>query len=294
MRFRLAALLVLATVLSGCFQTKSLLRLNADGSGTVEETVLMNSTLAMAVMAGGMGAMMGGMDGGGMEMGDGPYSRASLEARAEAMNATLQSVEPVEILFGGGYTATYAFADVNALRLDSDPSSALPSELMDEMGSGMGEPSAEPITFEYDRARLVVRIPHTEPRPLDEVIVDEAAMGSYADDPKKQSMGMDADGSGADEFRQAAVVLKDMRFSLAVELPREVAETNGSFMDGRTLTLFDMDFGAMVQSPEAFETLEALDMDSGPPSFQVGGMAALGSVPGMRVEPEQTVTVRFR
>ena len=293
---RFATVFALAALHSGCFQTQSLIRLNADGSGTVEETVLMNSTMAMAVMAGGMGAMMGGgMNSGAMEMSDGPYDMAALEARAEAMGATLQGVEPIEILFGGGYTATYAFTDINDLRLDSDPSSALPSELTDEMGGGMGQPTPESITFEYSNQRLAIRIPQTAPEPVDEEIVMAGMeQGSYADDPKKYSMSMENEGPGEDEFRQMAVVLKDMRFSLAMELPREVAETNSSFVEGRTLTLFDMDFGALAESPDGFEALSALDMDSGPPSFQAGSMAALQGVPGIRVEPEETVTVTFR
>lgn len=283
---RTAFVLVLALALSGCFQTQLTLRLNADGSGTLEERVLMNSTMAMAVMMGGMGAMMG-TDQEAPDMPDGPYSMEALEARAASLGATLQGVEPIEVLFGGGYAATYAFDDIADLRLDADPTASLPEEIGEDFGGDDDDEPAQRFAFAYDGQTFTVQIP----RPENEE--DEAATDGR--DPKKDPMDDEEGGRGGPserDFQQAAIVLRDMRFGLTVELPKDVAQTNASHLAGRTLTIYDLDFGAMLADPNAFESLDAINMDDGPPNLG-GDAAALAQIPGMTLEIGPTVTVTF-
>lgn len=287
------AVLALALVLSGCFQTKTLVRLNADGSGTVEETVLMSSSMAMAIMMGGMDLLSEEGDEE-PEIPDGPYSMEALEARATSLNATFASVEPVDILFGGGYTAIYAFDDINTLQLTAGPDASLPDGLGSQLVTGAGESmeydeegnpieasqedeSADLISFEYQDGRLKVRMP----RPDAPEVADEET-----DDEDEKS------GPNASEFQQMKTILKDMRFSLAVELPSPVRETNASNVDGQLMTLFDIDFGTLLNTPGAFEQIEALDLD-GPPKFSASAMASFPTIPGFVFEHEQEVTVSF-
>jgi hypothetical protein len=326
---RLAAVLVLAGALSGCFQTKTLVTLNADGSGTVEETVLMNSTLATTVMMGAAG-MFGEDD---AELPDGPYDEAALQARGEVMGASLSGVEPVRILFGDGYTATYAFDDINELQLFSDPDEMIPSDLgaglfgsddgfdeeweteevyeedydtgrdpkkapeaSDEMedivldGEIIDEPAeaemdwsaeeeapSEPITFTYRDGRLTVHLPQPEASGAEEAeMADDEMQGAPS----------------ANEFRQMGLVLRDMRFSLAVEMPGEITETTARHASGRTLTLYDMDFGRVFSDPASFEALMALGMQ-GEPDLSREGMAQLSELPGILFESEREVTATF-
>ena len=291
------ALLALAVVLSGCFQTKTLIRLNADGSGTVEETVLMNSTMAMTVMMGGMNLFAEEEEEDeAAEMPDGPYTMEALEARAAEMGATLAGVEPIDVLFGAGYTATYAFDDINALRLSSDPSDGLPSGVMSN-GMGMGDDAdgedmdaaKEPVTFAFSEGRLTVKMPH--PASGDDADDDAYDPKKDPDDEPDEDFGMQ-DEPGADDLRQMQMMLKDMRFSLAVELPGAVTQTNALHASGRTLTLYDMDFGVLAQSPGAFDQLQALDLDAGP-DLSPDKMAALAGIPGFVFEPAEEVTVSF-
>ncbi len=95
---------------------------------------------------------------------DGPYSMQALRERAAMMGATLQGVEGADILFGSGYTATYAFDDINSLRLSTNA-------LGDVMGSsgplggGMAGTSGDdpPVTFAFSRGQLTVRMPEPSP-----------------------------------------------------------------------------------------------------------------------------------
>lgn len=291
---RLFAVLSLALVLSGCFQVRTLVRLNADGSGTVEDRVLMSSAINLVTIMSGMG-MGTGMDTPPPEQ---PYDEDVLRARAEEMGATFVGVEEEDILFGTGYVVTYAFEDVNTLALTSDPSSFFPEEMRSEMRGDMPlGGSEEPYTFAFADGELQIVVPQTDLEEMaeeDEVAEDAAP----ARDPKKggaeresADMGEDAGGM-ASAMGSAALVLADMRFTVAVELPNEAAQTNASFVDGRTLTLYDMDFNQLLENPEAFDRLDDLS-PAGPPDFPTA-MRLLSEIPGFTFESEPTVTVSLR
>ena len=292
MRFlRPLTLLALAAVLSGCFQTKTLIRLNADGSGTVEETVLMNSTMAMTVMMGGLN-LFAEEEEEAAEMPDGPYTMEALQERAAEMGATLAGVEPLDVLFGAGYTATYAFADINDLRLSSDPSDGFPSDMGGEMGMGEDDEASGadvPITFAYQQGRLSIHMPRPNSAETDEEMA-EVEIGDEVDAEMDED---DASGGPSQkDIQQMTLMLKDMRFSLQVELPGAITETNASHASGQTLTLFDMDLGVVAETPGAFDRLEALGLD-GPPDLSAGAMAAFPQIPGFTFEPAEEVTVSF-
>lgn len=295
------AVLVLAVLVSGCFQTRTLLKLNADGSGTVEETVLMNSTMAMAVMMGqeGLFNFEGDDEAPEADPPEGPYSMEALEARAASMGAQFVRVEPIEILFGGGYTAVYAFDDINDLSLSSDPSDLMPSQFAGEMGMGSSQPvefdengemiepemdemeeTATPVTFAYEGGRLTVRMPQPEP---------DAPDG----DPKKTPEADETEEMPDDrEMQQMSMMLRDMRFSFAIELPGEITETTATHTDGRLLTLYDMNFAEVFKSPEAFALMD--ELESAGPDMASGAMARFGQIPGIVYEASEEVTVSFQ
>ena len=358
MRFlRLAVALVFAGVLTGCFQTKTLIKLNADGSGTVEETVLMNSMFATTMMV----SSGGFIDDGGVSapFPDGPYDEAALEARAEKMGATLAGVETVKILFGAGYTATYAFDDINEIALYADPDELMPSDLGNglfgggfdeeweepeiyeiedyeyngvdpkktpeayaepmegdviedieldfeadtpppppapaadmEIGdgeiidvpppNGFEDDPAEPITFTYRDGRLTVRLPRPEPGDMGEPEMTAEEL--------EELEGMTQSG----EFRQMALFMGDMRFSLALEMPGEITETTATHVSGRTLTLYDMDLARAFEDEESFTAFaRVMSMAEGEPDFSTEAMARLAAVPGLVFETQEEVTATF-
>ena len=288
---RPALLLVLAVALSGCFQLRSVVRLSADGSGTVEETVLMNSTLLLTTM--GIAGMAE------MDADAGPYDRAQLEAHAAELgeNVRLASVEEIDVLFGAGYRAVYAFDDVEALRLSGDIASAFPPAVTSEMGMGGADPSP-PITFGYAPGRLVVHMPRPDDGPVADGQTDPAQTDATPS-PKKPGVGdaMPSTGGGGnlpdeDEFRQMARLMKDLRMTIRVELPRPIAETDARHAEAQALTLLDFDMGAFFSAPESYRLLEEID-PGGPEDLMATRLDEMSDLPGFTVEPGETVTVSF-
>src|SRR5512137_2629736 len=114
--FRLMITAIALFFLAGCFQVSTVVRVNPDGSGTVVETMHLSKKMIAQ-----MNEMMQGLAG---ENGAKPepielFEPDKLQAPAGGMGegVTYLSGEKSETAPYSGYTATYAFKDINTLRL---------------------------------------------------------------------------------------------------------------------------------------------------------------------------------
>src|SRR5687768_5333386 len=111
LRFVVVALI--AACGSGCINSTSLIKVKPDGSGTIEQTLLVN----MAAIKG----MMGGLGGGQAKESGGVLNEAEFKRTAERMGVRPVSLTPLtEGGFEGG-KAIYAFDDITKVRIDQDP-----------------------------------------------------------------------------------------------------------------------------------------------------------------------------
>ena len=126
-------------MLAGCFDVETVVRVRSDGSGVVEERMLMGGELIA------MARQMQAASGEPTETNT-LYKREELEDRAKAMGpgVSLVSVEPLVGEEREGYVAVYAFPDINKLVLNQNPGDKAPS------GAGMQNEGAgkenEPVT----------------------------------------------------------------------------------------------------------------------------------------------------
>ena len=97
----------------GCIESTTLVRLNTDGSGKVEDTLLMRTDVIQMLM--GVSEEMG-EEPGEFKLAD----RAKLEARARKMGegVTLESVEDIVTENHQGYRALYTFQDINKIQVN--------------------------------------------------------------------------------------------------------------------------------------------------------------------------------
>lgn len=124
---RTLALIIVAILgVSGCIQVEKLVKLKADGSGTVEETVVMSKEVVaqMKQMSGGLGALGGGEKPAGEAHPQGfkLLDEKKLKEATTKMGegVTFVSATPVTTPKGEGYTAIYAFTDITKLRVNQD------------------------------------------------------------------------------------------------------------------------------------------------------------------------------
>src|SRR5215204_2404095 len=125
---RLIAVLIATTGLTACLDSTTIVKVKPDGSGTVEQTTLMN-TAALKGMMGGQG---------GQGQVNGPMmNKEELERMAASMGegVRLVSTEPIKGEPGfEGAKAIFAFDDINKIQVSQGPS----------MGGRSGARTAEP------------------------------------------------------------------------------------------------------------------------------------------------------
>jgi hypothetical protein len=251
--------------LTGCLQLEQIVKLKPDGSGTIEETVVLSKAAlaSMQQMAAGLG---GGKDGG-PKIPD-LFDEAKIKDAASKMgeDVTFVSAKKIDNEQGQGFTAVYAFSDINKVKIDQNPGDALPD-------TGHMKATArkkEPITFHFTKgspAELSFAMPPPEFKPK-----------------KEQPEGME------DMVMQMMKqMLKDMRLSLVLEVQGEITETNAEYRDGSRVTLMDMDFNKVIADPEKFKALAKAN----PQSVQEA-KALIKGLDGVKMETAPEVKIKFQ
>ncbi|MBJ6725254.1 hypothetical protein [Geomesophilobacter sediminis] len=277
-------------LLSGCFQVAEVLHVNPDGSGTVEETVLISKKFLAQMKA----LMTGMMDAPADTAGTGPaatppvpaappapldlYDPDLLRKQAGDMGegVTFRSVRKVETADFSGFTAVYAFADINQLNLNQQGAG------LKVPGAGAG-PSMPMAGFKFTKgapgspAKLAIAQPAaTAPQAAPSV-------------PEPPALSPDAPMAAPDEeARKVMEMFKGMKFLLAIDINGSIISTNAAFRDGNRITVLDCDLdklGSALADPQLRNKLQS-------PSL-MDARAALKGMPGMKVDTNDTLTVVF-
>lgn len=267
--------------LTACIQVDKLVKLKPDGSGTVEETVVMSKEMVaqMKQMSAGLSAF------GGEKPADGAAAPAfslmdekKLRAAAEKMGegVTFVSAKPVTTATGEGFTAIYAFTDISKLKVSQDMGDNLPQQ----GGSGVNVRSksdSDPVTFQFAKGSpAMLTINTAQPKEAD-----------LAKAQKNQA----AKPEGGEEMATMMMqqMLKDMKMSLVVEFAGAISQTNAEHVNGSRVTLMEMDFNKLLADPVKFKELSRAQ----PKTIQ-DARALMKGVDGIKAETQPKVTVKFQ
>jgi len=256
--------------MGSCIESTTLVRVQKDGSGEVEDTLLMRTEVIQMLMS--VGQEMG-EESGDFEL----VSREELEQRAREMGAgvTLSSVENIVTETHTGYRALYTFQDINTLQVNENPDENVP----DSGSPGEEAPNREIITFQFDKAKgkdpasLVINLPQEETKTESEEAHPEEL-------PEEQSEDM------LNMFRE---IFKDMKIDVALEVDGKITETNAEHQDGSRIVLMELDFGKIIQNEEAFRELALSNTNSLEETKEL-----IKDVPGIRVEMQDRIEVQFK
>jgi tetratricopeptide (TPR) repeat protein len=278
--------------LAGCIQLDMLVKLKPDGSGTVEETVLIAKDSMPGIqdmMKGIVEGMADQMQMKGMEAGKvgagvrtfdnglDLFDEAKLreDARDMGEGVTYVSGERVERGEAQGYRALYAFSDVNQLRLSISPSARTPSNF----GDTSNGPEAEQAfaTFRFVKGPpSVLRIMVPEEMTSD-ILQPPQMPGSTA--------GRAAPMAVPEQMKQ---MFKDMRMKMVVEVQGKILRTNATHREGSRITLMDVDFGKLLGQMETLQQINE-EMSRNPEKAK----ARLKNLSGIKVELNPEVRVEF-
>jgi hypothetical protein len=283
---------IVAVGLSGCLDMEKVVHVRPDGSGFVEERMLMKKE-ALSMMQGmaKMAAQPGSE--GKFELLD--PDRLTAEAAAMGQGVSLVSAEALSSPEGEGYVARFAFTDVNQLTMDQNPNQPAsgaaahtgPSKAdsagdTQVPGAAAGEIPArkkEAIRFEFRKGEpsvLIIRSPKEEDAPPGEAAA-EAAPAPLPDGPE-----------GEMALQMMQQMFKGMHVAVHIEVDGEILETNASFRDGHRVTLMDIQFDQILADPERFKRLA-----SAQPEGMEQVKALMKDLPGVKVELNDPVEIRF-
>ncbi len=264
---------LVAVCLAGCLQIEKTVKLKADGSGTVEETMVMSKAMVEQMkqmgkqFAAGFGAEAK------PKAEEKEFSlldenKLKQEAAQMGEGVTFVSAKKISTESGEGYTATYAFTDINKLKLDQNPASAAP-----KMGPASGQPEKkEIIGFQFAKgnpATLTIKMP--------------------APDFKKKDAAAKKEKPDAAATQMAMQFFKDMKISIGVEVAGKIVETNAGNREGSRVTLMEMDFNKLLADPKKFAEFTENEPESLEEAKKI-----LKTVPGVKMETSPLVTIKFQ
>lgn len=254
---------------AGCLSNDTLVKVRADGSGTVEQTLMVNPETfeGFAAMAGGQ------KDGGDVNVKMNFPSPKDMLDEAKLKEAAAQigpgvrfvSATPLKEGKMEGARAIFAFDDINKISVTG--------------GGASGGPSNDPpMTFHMERrpggtSLLTINLPD----PADKSKAEPAAAAPPSPMPPQM-------------LAMLKPLFADMRVAIALEVEGGVVKTNATHVSGSRITLLNIDFGALMNAPGAFEKLTSL----GPGASMTEVAPIIKDIPGLQVQTTPTLSVEFK
>lgn len=291
--------MLMVVFLSGCIQDSIVIHIKPDGSGTIEETSLLSNSMIdiMETIAGGMtGSVNQKVDQDNKDAAKGDPKKEEKKIRDEIMAKLMKdaadraetfgakvkfiSAKPVKTDTGSGYTAIYAFQDINLVKVNQNP-----SDKVDLQGAEKNDSSVkqESLLFKFTKgspSRLVVTFPAKK---------DAAGDKSSAPDSTKDIEGKSNKESDAQSMEMTKKLFQDMKLKISLQFAGTIVNTNATFRDGSTVTLMEMDFGKIMNNAKLFNQLAAAK----PQSIEET-KALVKSIEGLKIETNNPVTVEFK
>jgi len=288
LQFFLAAL-ALATF-SGCLQIEKLVKLKPDGSGTIEETLVMSkeTVASLQKFTEGMAAQTAPATNPDEKPGKKKkkattpapaafslLDESKLKAEAEKMGEGVKFVSATKINDdkSDGYKAIFSFTDINKVKLDQNPGSTMPSPGGKGANEGPnGKSKKEPLTFHFTKGspgELTISMPQPD-----------------AKAPPAQPQTGETLDMAVQAMRQ---IFKDMKVTIAVEVQGTIQETNAEYHDASRVTLVSVDFNKLVENPDKLKTLA----QQNPQTLQAS-KALLKDLDGVKLESSPEVKVKFQ
>lgn len=262
----LTLLLFIPVILfSGCIKVKSNVIINKDGSGILEEQVLM-SDMVVEMMNNFMSSFQ--------DSTSAPeefklFKEDELKAKSSEYGEGVKYVSGEEIKIDGwqGYKAIYSFEDLNKLKMETDPNTKVES------------PQDDGKENEYFSFKFV-------PGDIAELIIDRPDLSSKKKD-EEITVETDAEIEGLDD--DMIKMMDGMTMTISLEFNGEIIETNASYVDESKVTMLDIDFSEILKDKESLELFK-----TNPPDNLDEMKVIVENIPGMKVEFKKPVIVKFK
>lgn len=262
-------LVFISLLLAGCLQVETTINVKKDGSGTINEKVLMSKTFVNMIK----------------EFAQAFQDSASTEefaffkddeiiADAKDYGDDVKYVSHTIINDDQweGFQAVYSFSDITKIKIQPDPDSKV----------GMGDEGTE--TTEEEEYYFF----KFKKGDVPELIIDRPDIDFASD--SKEDVESDTSEQNDEEMGEEFVrMMEGMKINIAVQVDGKIASTNASYVDGSKITLMLMDFGEMMKDKESFKEFKNKE-----PKNIEEMKEFLEKFPGMKIEIEKPISVKFK
>jgi hypothetical protein len=266
---RFAVVVWVAASLTGCINSGTIVRVKPDGSGTIEQTTLVNLQAIKGLMAsmGATGQMKENMPG--------ALNEAEFKATAERIGARPVSVTPIKEGGFEGAKAIFAFDDITKVRVDQDPA----------MGGAAGKLSGgsstnNPIRFGFTKqgGSLVLTITFDEKQASAAMAKGDAKPLPSTDDIDPAMMQM------------VKTMFQGFKIAIDLEVDGKIVKTNADYVNGSRVTLLELDMAGLFEDEAK---LKALQSKIGPGASISEIKPYLKDVKGVKIN-HPSLTIEYR
>jgi hypothetical protein len=271
---RVFALLLATTMVTACLNSTTLVKVKPDGSGTVEQTTLVNTAALKGMMGGAAG-----------KQAEGPtINREDLERTAARMGTGVKLVSAEKITGDNGFEGTkaiFAFDDINQIQISQDPN----------IGGGTSgrlssEPTADdPVKFKLTRGAgtSTLTINYIDKPPTSsEKPYPSPAGGDMPDLTNPMIMNM------------MKTMFQGFKVNIALEVLGSIVKTNADYVSGSRITLLEMDVMELLSDEAKLKALQSKIAGGGPDSLSLSQVRPLlKDIKGIKIDGP-SISVEFR
>jgi hypothetical protein len=256
-----ALLLTVGLACEGCFQSATLITVNGDGSGTLQQTLLFSGAALIQMR------QVAPLTGGSNKAFD-PFSEEQARQLAPSLGPNVRYVSSTPITTGEGLgrTIVYAFSDINQLRLNEQPPAP----------GGVTIRSKQLNTEQNIRFVLA---PQPDGHVLLRILVPQPP------EPAKSRTAAPLRPS-PEEIATMKETFAGARLSIAVRPSGEIVRTSSPWVENGTVTLIDLDFDQLAGDDGVLARLRGVGSVE-------EAKAALSGVPGVKIPASREVTIEF-
>ncbi len=252
---------------TGCLEVNTTIHLNKDGSGTLEESVLMSSQVVQMISAFATSFDSTAVDTNKFSL----FKEEELIADTAKYGSGIKYLSGKEIKEDGreGYNVIYSFNNINDLKINQNPNSKLDME-----GVEFQEDTAnEFLHFDFtpgEPASLTIKLPLIKDQEVSNEVPSQDTLSNT---------------EGMDELLK---LMKDMRIALNLDVNGKITETNASYVKGSQVTLFDINFNELLDNPEKLKMFKQQN-----PKNLEEIKKIVENLPGVKVELNNVVNISF-
>ena len=260
----------LTLMLLGCLQVETKINVAKDGSGTINEKVLMSRTF-VNMMKEFTQAFQDSASSEEFSF----FKEDEIKADAKDYGDEVKYVSHELISDDNweGFKVVYSFKDITKVKIQPDPGSKF------EMGTEEGEmpEDEEYYFFKFKKGEV------------SELIIDRPPIKLNSDSDNTEDTVGTAEQNDEEMEEEFLKMMEGMKINIAIQVDGKIASTNASYVDGSDITLFYMNFGEMMKDKESFKEFKNKE-----PKNIEEMKKFLEKFPGMKIEVEKPISVKFK